>query len=161
MPDGPFDPVLLSVPGGDSPWRWVMNLKDSQIGVSGEGLVHGPMEIAQQWVEAMQDHNLDGVVRLYAPAAILHLGDRSFQGRVEVRKYLGASRLVGARLLMVEILGNGDIHIRWGAGRGIPRETHLRIERGEIAEQWVEAPEATLLTPEMVEEPDQLDRSER
>jgi len=139
-----------------------MNLKHSQIGVSAEGLVHGPMEVAQQWVQMMQDHNLDGVVRLYAPAAILHLGDRSFQGRVEVIKYLGATRLVRAPLFMVEILGNGDIHIRWQAGRGTPRETHLRIERGEIAEQWVEAPEATPLTPEMaVEEPDQLDRSER
>jgi hypothetical protein len=122
-----------------------MNLKHSQIGVSGEGLAPGPMEVAQQWVQAMQDHNLDGVVRLYAPAAILHFGARSFQGRVEVRKYLGASRLVRAPLFMVEILGNGGLQIRWQAGRGIPRETHLRIERGEIAEQWVEAPEATTL----------------
>lgn len=138
-----------------------MKFKDSQIGMSGEALVRGPLEVAQQWVQAMQDHNLDGAVRLYAPAAILHFGDRSFQGRVEVRKYLGASRLVRAPLFMVEILANEDIQIRWQAGRGVPRETHLRIERGEIAEQWVEAPEATSLTPEMaVEEPDQLERSE-
>jgi hypothetical protein len=122
-----------------------MNLKQSQMRVSGEGLVHGPMEVAQQWVQAMQDHNPDSVVRLYAPGAILHFGDRSFEGRVEVRKYLGASGLVRAPLFMVEILGNGDVQIRWQPGRGIPRETHLRIERGEIAEQWVEAPEATTL----------------
>jgi hypothetical protein len=139
-----------------------MNLTQSQMGVSEEGLVHGPIEVAQQWVQGMQDHNLDGVVRLYAPAAILHLGDRSFRGRVEVRKYLVASGLTRAPLFMVEILGNEDLHIRWWGGRGVPRETRLRIVRGEIAEQWVEAPEATPLTPEIGGGGARsLDRSER
>ena len=139
-----------------------MKAKDSQIEVSGETLAHGPMEVAQQWVQAMQDHNEDGVVCLYAPAAILHLGDRSFRGRVEVRKYLRASGLTRAPLFMVEILGNEDLHIRWWGGRGVPRETRLRIERGEIAEQWVKVPEANALDAQMaMEEPDQLDRSDR
>jgi hypothetical protein len=139
-----------------------MNLTQSQMGVSEESLVHGPMEVAQQWVQGMQDHNLDGVVRLYAPAAILHFGDRSFRGRVEVPKYLRASSLVRAPLFMVEILGNEDLHIRWWGGRGVPRETRLRIVRGEIAEQWVEAPEATPLTPEIGGGGARsLDRSER
>jgi hypothetical protein len=136
-----------------------MKSKDSQIGVSGEALAGGPIEIAQRWVQAMQDHDVDGVVCLYAPAAILHLGDRSFRGRVEVRKYLGASGLTRAPLFMVEILGNADLHIRWWGGRGVPRETRLRIERGEIAEQWVKVPEANALEPQMaMEEPDPLDR---
>jgi hypothetical protein len=139
-----------------------MKAKDSQIGVSGETLTGGSIGIAQRWVQAMQDHNVDGVVRLYAPAAILHLGDRSFRGRVEVPKYLGASSLVRAPLFMVEILGNEDLHIRWWGGRGVPRETRLRIVRGEIAEQWVEAPEATPLTPEIGGAGARsLDRSER
>jgi len=136
-----------------------MKSKDSQIGVSGEALAGGPIGIAQQWVQAMQDHNVDGVVCLYAPAAILHLGNRSFRGRVEVRRYLGASGLTRAPLFMVEILGNEDLHIRWWGGRGVPRETRLRIERGEIAEQWVSVPEANALDAQMaMEEPDPLDR---
>jgi hypothetical protein len=63
---------------------------------------------------------------------------------------------------MVEILGNEDLHIRWWGGRGVPRETRLRIERGEITEQWVKVPEANALDAQMaMEEPDQLDRSDR
>jgi len=136
-----------------------MKAKDSQIGVSGEAFAGGPIEIAQRWVQAMQDHHVDSVVCLYAPATILHLGNRSFRGRVEVPKYLRASGLTRAPLFMVEILGNEDFHIRWWGGRGVPRETRLRIERGEIAEQWVKVPEANALDVQMVvEEPDSLDR---
>jgi hypothetical protein len=62
----------------------------------------------------------------------------------------------------VEILGNEDLQIRWWGGRGVPRETRLRIERGEITEQWVKVPEANALDAQMaMEEPDQLDRSDR
>jgi len=136
-----------------------MNLKQGQMGMSGEGLADDPMEVAQYWVQAMQDHDLDGLVRLYAPAAVLHFGNRSFQGRVEVREYLGASGLTRARLFMVEILANGEFQIRWLARQGVPGETRLRIERGQIAEQWVKVPEANDVDAQVaVDELDLLDR---
>jgi hypothetical protein len=136
-----------------------MNLQQGQMGMSGEGLTDEPMEVAQHWVQSMEDHDLDGLVRLYAPGAILHFGDRSFQGQVEVRRYLEASGLTRAQLFMVEILGNGELEIHWQARLGVPGETRLRIERGQIAEQWVKVPEANALGAQVgVDELDLLDR---
>jgi hypothetical protein len=89
----------------------------------------------------MQAHKVESLMSLYAPDALLHAGDCSFDGRAQVPTYLEVGRLMGARLFMVEIEENGGLNIRWWARPGMPRETRLCVEQGEIVEQWVAVPE--------------------
>jgi len=48
------------------------------------------IEVAQGWVEALEESDLNEVMRLYAPRATLHLPGKALWGRARVREYLQA-----------------------------------------------------------------------
>jgi hypothetical protein len=103
-----------------------------------------PIEVAQGWVEALEESDFDEVMRFYAPRATLHLPGKALCGRVRVREYLQAKRI--GPFLLVEIQNNDRVHIPWHRGRLGPIETAMGVAEGQIAEQWLIGPEPRVIS---------------
>jgi hypothetical protein len=100
---------------------------------------HGAsIDVAQRWVEAMDDSDFDSVMLLYDPGATLHAFGGTVSGRARVREYLRSTKI--GPLMLVEIQRNDRAHIRWRRGHHEQMETALRVARGQIAEQWLFRP---------------------
>lgn len=101
-------------------------------------------ELAGAWVEAVEEADLMAALGLYAPDALLHVGDETVTGREHVARRLEEGPLVRFGPHDVEVLDEGGTAavIRWGSlGDGGPGgSTRIRVEHGEIAEQWLEEP---------------------
>jgi hypothetical protein len=96
------------------------------------------IDVAQRWVEAMEDSDLDSVMPLYDTAATLHAFGGTVSGRARVREYLGSTKI--GPLMLVEVQRNDRVHIRWRRGHREQMETAIRVARGQIAEQWLFGP---------------------
>lgn len=96
------------------------------------------IDVAQRWVEAMEDSDLDSVMPLYGAGATLHVLGSIVSGRARVREYLQANKI--GPLMLVEIQRNDRVHIRWRRGHHEQMETAIRVARGQIAEQWLFGP---------------------
>jgi hypothetical protein len=97
---------------------------------------HGSsIDVAQRWVEAMEDSDLDSVMPLYDTETTLHAYGSTVSGRDRVREYLRSTKI--GPLMLVEVRRNDRVHIRWRRGHHEQMETALRVARGQIAEQWL------------------------
>jgi hypothetical protein len=96
------------------------------------------IDVAQRWVEAMDDSDLESVMPLYDTKATLHAFGGTVSGRARVREYLRSTKI--GPLMLVEIQRNDRVHIRWRRGHHEQMETALRVARGQIAEQWLFEP---------------------
>lgn len=96
-----------------------------------------PEEVAQLWAEKMGGSALDDVMLLYAPHAVVHAGDEDLRGRA-IHSWLSGSELPGT-VNTVETTGAGDdtFELRWLDPRGQTATTWIRVDRGEIVEQWI------------------------
>jgi hypothetical protein len=93
------------------------------------------IDVAQRWVEAMEDSDLDSVMPLYDTETTLHAYGSTVSGRDRVREYLRSTKI--GPLMLVEVRRNDRVHIRWRRGHHEQMETALRVARGQIAEQWL------------------------
>lgn len=96
------------------------------------------IDVAQRWVEAMEDSDLDSVMPLYGAGATLHAFGGIVSGRARVREYLRSNRI--GPLMLVEIQRNDRVHIRWRKGHHEQMETAFRVAGGQIVEQWLFGP---------------------
>lgn len=98
-----------------------------------------PGELAADWVRFLSTGQLDRVVALYAPDAVVRVGERTIAGGDAIRRWLESSPLNGTSDAGAEVIGEQTDHftVRW---RTIPGdeaavENILRIVDGAIAEQ--------------------------
>ena len=96
-------------------------------------------EIAEVWLRHVRAGELDDAVARYAPDAIVHVGAISTAGSDAVRRALVACPLFGHTEPTVGIEDEGDASvIGWGPAEGVAAGlTRLRMQHGEIVEQWL------------------------
>jgi len=95
------------------------------------------IDVAQRWVEAMDDSDLDSVMPLYDPGATLHVFGGTVSGRTRSRvPSIDEDRPAHARGGPEERPGPH----RWRRGHHEQMETALRVARCQIAEQWLFGP---------------------
>jgi len=118
--------------------------REAHPGLHGAG-IH-PLEVGRAWANSLAAGDVDGALVLYAPSAMLHVGERSFSGRAALQGWLEASPLLASGR-HARIHGDaGETVLTWerlGPEPGLV--LRCRIAHGEIAEQWVSEPPAPTL----------------
>lgn len=103
----------------------------------GRRLASRPEAVARRWADKVATNDIESAALLYAPDVVVHAGDRDLRGPRRVHGWLQASGLMG-RLRTIETAGDGDLTLlRWVDPRGRRARSWVRVEHGEIAEQWV------------------------
>lgn len=110
-------------------------------------LASRPMEVARRWATLLDDGDLDGALLLYAPDVQLHLADGTeVAGTAAAARALAGCPPIVERCRLAAVHGEDDtVVVEWAPSEGGPPwRTRLRVEHGEIAEQWlgVEPPPA-------------------
>lgn len=100
----------------------------------GRGAEHRPGELARRWAEAIGARDLESVMRLYAPHAVLRRAGDPVVGPDAIRVHWAESPLLGTAPGLVDDRGDGTVLLRWPTGDD---GTRLVIRHGEIEEQWV------------------------
>ena len=104
----------------------------------GLSLASHPLEVARAWARCLQAGEADAAISMYAPDAVVHVGDEALSGRSRLSGYLQASSLLGAPATP-EIRGEDDtVLVTWPpleSDRPGP-EVRCRIAHGRLAEQW-------------------------
>lgn len=121
---------------------------------AGLNLAVRPMEVARRWAAAVDTGDLDAALLLYAPAVRVHLPDGTVaEGATAAARTLAASPPVAEHLRLAGVHGEDDTAVvEWAEeGGAVAWRTRLRVEHGEIAEQWLGV-EAPALRPEEGEE---------
>lgn len=96
-----------------------------------------PMEVARQWIRGAEQGDIETVLPLYAPHAVLHTPDGDARGRQAVRRELLDSGAL-TRGWQAEPHGDGDdVIVDRSSLGGHFEQTRLRIANGEIVEQWL------------------------
>ncbi len=103
------------------------------------GPQRGAMEVAREWVERIEDGDVDGALALYAPKARLHVGRERFEGRDAIRGYLQGIPLLRRHPGNMEISPEDhSVLVRWEGSAGGPGgHTRLISAAGKIADQWL------------------------
>lgn len=105
-----------------------------------------PAAVARTWMEAMFEGDLSAAMSHYAPDAVVHLPQGDQVGHRAIQAFLDGSVLLGVRHSDTEVEERGSlVRVRWRASnvdavRTPVRErsttTRLRVEHGQIVEQW-------------------------
>lgn len=102
----------------------------------GHELATSPTDVARAWADSLGGNDVDAAALLYAPDAVVHAGDEDLRGR-RIATWLSASRLPGD-VHADEVTGAGDtIEVGWTGPDRRRATTWMRIEHGEIVEQWL------------------------
>lgn len=101
-----------------------------------------PRVLVDDWIAHLASNQTDRAAALYAPDARIHEGDTTVTGGRDIRRHLTASPLAGADAGRVEVKGAGGdtrFAVAWPPMQGETAAvlTTLRIEHGQIAEQWI------------------------
>ncbi len=92
-----------------------------------------PLRVAQAWVEAMSDYDLDSAAMLYVPSAKVFTSDGLVETHKHVRAELESWGWAGVDPLAVEIHGIDEyVHAELGE-----LSTYFEIQLGQIEAQWV------------------------
>ncbi len=121
--------------GAARPGAKVETIASSTYGVD---VTTQPFRVAQAWIDAMSAEDFDGATSLYLPGASIRTATGQNTGRRRIRVELeqlpaftgpgGRSELHGVdRYVRVDCSFEGDQH-----------SMYLVIERGQIAEQWID-----------------------
>ncbi len=105
------------------------------------------MRVARQFTQLLQQSDLATLTHLYAADARLHADGPVQTGRNDIQRYFGASPLLGLQPSKVTMRGeDATILVEWehdapkvrGPTKGW---TRLKINEGQIVEQWMEVSE--------------------
>lgn len=98
-----------------------------------------PGELVSDWVSLLSTGQLDRVVGLYAPDAVIHVGDRAISGGDDIRRWLESSPLNGTSAARTQVEGDqrDQFTVRWPTipGEDAAVESTLRVVDGAIVEQ--------------------------
>jgi hypothetical protein len=99
-------------------------------------------EIAAIWLRHVQAGEVDDAVAMYAPDAVVHIGATGLVGRDAARRTLLACPLFDHGELTTGMDDEGDaVVVGWSAREGaVAGMTRLRMQHGEIREQWLTQP---------------------
>lgn len=117
-----------------------------------------PLRLVQRWVELLAAGDLDGLLGLYAPDASLHVNGDVVVGRRAIGDHWVSSPILG-RAEPSSIRGDeGHFTVRWTPPEGtdLPAESRMRVDHGEITEQWLGA---AWTLPAATGEPDRISMS--
>lgn len=102
----------------------------------GHRLASQPRTVAQKWSALVAANDIEGAMLLYAPDAVVHTRDGDLRGR-RIHGWLSTSGLLG-HIRAAETAGAGDhIIVSWQGPDDRAATSWVRIEHGEIAEQWI------------------------
>lgn len=102
----------------------------------GHELATHPAEVARAWAGSVSGNDVDAAALLYAPDAVVHAGDEDLRGR-QVHGWLSGSGLMG-HVHTIEVTGaGGTLAVRWTGPDGRAATTWMRVDHGEIVEQWL------------------------
>jgi cold shock CspA family protein len=95
-----------------------------------------PVEVARQWLLALEQGDAGGASHLYASDARLHDGDSDARGPAAVRRFLSATPVRGRHDARIEPAADGPrVTVRWSKEEP-PTSIELLIAHGQITEQW-------------------------
>ena len=95
-----------------------------------------PVEVARQWLQALEQGDVGAATHLYTSDACLHEEGTDDRGPGAVRRFLSATPVRGRRDARIEPAADGlRVTVRW-AGDEPAISIELRIAHGQIAEQW-------------------------
>jgi hypothetical protein len=101
-----------------------------------------PRRLAEDWVSFLASGQIDRAAGLYAPDAVVRVGDRRISGAPNVRRWLEGSALHGADAVTAEVSGDtrGGFVVMWRplAGDTAALRTALSVRDGLIVEQRTE-----------------------
>lgn len=100
-----------------------------------------PVALVRHWIRAADSGNVEGVLPLYAPDAVVHAASGDHRGRAAIRIFLLDSGLL-TRGWRARPTGDGDdvTAVRQGTAADAGRTSRFRTAHGEIVEQWDEQP---------------------
>lgn len=102
----------------------------------GHHLASRPRTVVERWAALVAAGDIEGAMLLYAPDAVVHTGDGDVRGR-RLHGWLSTSGLLG-HVRGVETAGADDVVVvRWRGPDDRVATSWLRVEHGEIAEQWM------------------------
>jgi hypothetical protein len=108
---------------------------------AGLRLAARPMEVARGWAASLDGGDVDAALLLYAPGVRLHLPDGGeVEGVAAAARVLPDSPPLAGELRLAGVHGEDDtVVVEWApaAGPGPTWRTRLRVEHGEITEQWL------------------------
>lgn len=98
-----------------------------------------PRVLVEDWVRFLSTQQLDRVVDLYAPDAVIHVGETEVVGRDDIRRWLERSALNGTSDAGAHVEGDeaDQFTVRWHTipGDEAAVETVLRVADGAIVDQ--------------------------
>jgi hypothetical protein len=98
-----------------------------------------PSTVAALWLQAVAAGDASAAALLYAPDACLHVRDAALTGRDRIRRRLANDPIFTHGVSGSRISAEDDrtIVVHWQPGDDVPpASSRLRVERGEIEEQW-------------------------
>lgn len=103
------------------------------------GVMH-PLEVVRAWATSLSGGDAAGASALYAPDAVLHVGEEPVTGRSALQAWLEASPLLGAGRRAAVRGADGEAIVTWAPSGPDERAVSVRCRfaHGELTEQWVE-----------------------
>jgi hypothetical protein len=95
-----------------------------------------PVEVVRRWLQGLEQGDVGAASHLYTSDARLHEGGTEERGPAAVRRFLSTTTVRGRHDGTVEPAPDGArVMVRW-PGRDGTVEIKLRIDHGQIVEQW-------------------------
>jgi RNA polymerase-binding transcription factor DksA len=102
----------------------------------GHRLASRPHSVVEQWAALVAAADIEGAALLYAPDAVVHTGTGDVRGR-RLHGWLSTSGLLG-HIRDVDVAGADEhVIVRWRDDDDRTATSWVRVEHGEIAEQWM------------------------
>lgn len=98
-----------------------------------------PSTLATLWLEAVAHGDPGAASLLYAPEACVHAADATIRGRERIRQHLARDPIFARTFSATQVHSEDErtVVVHWKSGDGGSlAESHLRVDRGEIVEQW-------------------------
>jgi ribosome-associated translation inhibitor RaiA len=104
----------------------------------GQGVEHRPGELAERWAVLVGRGDLEDVIRLYAPHAVVRQDEQVAVGPDAIRRYWADSPLMGRAPVVTADHGDDTVMLRWPSrDDGSSPGTRMSIVHGEIEDQWI------------------------